>query len=98
MTGIDLPGEVRGVFKKPSDHDWSGTTTQTMSYGYEIGATPLQIACAYAALANKGVLDETLCRCSTLKTADGETIAEQKPQAIRRVLSQKTLDQLITCV
>ena len=94
-TGIDLPGEVRGVLKKPSDRDWSITTLQSMSYGYEIGATPLQIACAYAAVANKGVLMKPFV-IAKVKDADGKTIAEQKPQAIRRVMSQRTLSELIS--
>ncbi|HUH90800.1 MAG TPA: penicillin-binding transpeptidase domain-containing protein, partial [Lysobacter sp.] len=33
---------------------WSGTTKATMSYGYGLSATPLQIAVAYAAIANGG--------------------------------------------
>ncbi len=94
-TGIDLPGEVRGVLKKPSDRDWSGTTLQTMSYGYEIGATPLQIACAYAAVANNGVLMKPFA-IAKIKDADGKIIAEQKPQAIRRVMSQRTQRELIS--
>jgi cell division protein FtsI (penicillin-binding protein 3) len=94
ITGVDLPGEVRGVLKKPIDHDWSGTTTQTMSYGYEIGATPLQIVCSYAAIANKGVLMRPFV-VAHIEDGNGETIAEQKPLAIRRVVSQKTLDQLL---
>ncbi|MGD1046096.1 MAG: penicillin-binding transpeptidase domain-containing protein [Bacteroidota bacterium] len=94
-TGIDLPGEVRGVLKKPSDHDWSGTTLQTMSYGYEIGATPLQIASAYAAVANKGVLMKPFV-IAKIKDADGKVTAEQKPQAIRRVMSQRTQSELIS--
>jgi cell division protein FtsI/penicillin-binding protein 2 len=93
-TGIDLPGEVRGVLKKPIDHDWSGTTVQTMSYGYEIGATPLQIACTYAAIADRGMLMKPYV-VSHIDDGTGETIAEQKPQAIRLVVSQKTLDQLL---
>jgi cell division protein FtsI/penicillin-binding protein 2 len=94
-TGIDLPGEVRGVLKKPSDHDWSGTTLQTMSYGYEIGATPLQLACAYAALANKGVLMKPFV-IAKIKGADGRMMSEQKPEAIRRVMSQLTQSELIS--
>ncbi len=65
-----------------------------MSYGYEIGATPLQIVCAYAAIANKGVLLKPFV-VSHIEDGNGETIAEQKPQTIRRAVSQKTLDQLI---
>jgi cell division protein FtsI (penicillin-binding protein 3) len=96
-TGIDLPGEVRGVLKKPSDHDWSGTTVQTMSYGYEIGATPLQIASAYAAVANKGVLMKPFVIAKIIGE-DGRTIVEQKPQAIRRVMSQRTQMELISAL
>jgi cell division protein FtsI/penicillin-binding protein 2 len=94
ITGIDLPGEVRGVLKKPIDRDWSGTTTQTMSYGYEIGATPLQLVCAYAAIANNGELMKPFI-VARIEDGDGKTIAKQKPQTIRRVVSQKTLDQLL---
>lgn len=94
ITGIDLPGEVRGVIKKPSDHDWSGTTLQTMSYGYEIGATPLQIVCAYGAAANKGILMRPYV-VAKIMDGHGETTMERKPQAIRRVTSQRTLDLLM---
>jgi cell division protein FtsI (penicillin-binding protein 3) len=51
-TGSGFPGEAAGLFPSPSR--WSGTTKQTMSYGYGISVTPLQIARAYAALADGG--------------------------------------------
>ncbi|TWI02911.1 cell division protein FtsI (penicillin-binding protein 3) [Luteimonas cucumeris] len=53
-THSGFPGEAAGVFMPPSQ--WSGTSKQTMSYGYGLSATPLQIATAYAALANGGKL------------------------------------------
>lgn len=49
-----FPGESAGVLSSPAR--WSGTTKQTMAYGYGLSATPLQIAEAYAALANGGKL------------------------------------------
>ena len=49
-----FPGESSGVLMPPAR--WSGTTKQTMSYGYGLSATPLQIAQAYAALGNGGKL------------------------------------------
>lgn len=52
--GSGFPGESSGVLLPPSR--WSGTTKQTMSYGYGLSATPLQIAQAYAALGNGGQL------------------------------------------
>jgi cell division protein FtsI (penicillin-binding protein 3) len=52
-TGSGFPGEAAGLF--PDHTRWSGTTKQTLSYGYSLSATPLQIARAYAALGNGGV-------------------------------------------
>jgi cell division protein FtsI (penicillin-binding protein 3) len=52
--GSGFPGESSGVLATPSR--WSGTTKGTMSYGYGLSATPLQIARVYAALGNGGQL------------------------------------------
>ena len=52
-TGIGFPGEAAGLFPQPGS--WSGTTKQTLSYGYGLNATPMQIAHAYATLGNDGV-------------------------------------------
>ena len=51
-TQSGFPGEAAGLFPEPSR--WYGTTKQTMSYGYGLSATPLQIAHAYATLGNGG--------------------------------------------
>ncbi len=53
-TQSGFPGEAAGLL--PSPERWSGTTKQTLSYGYGMNATPLQIAQAYAALGNGGRL------------------------------------------
>jgi cell division protein FtsI (penicillin-binding protein 3) len=53
-THSGFPGEASGLF--PSPARWSGTSKQTMSYGYGLSVTPLQIARVYAALANGGRL------------------------------------------
>ncbi|HET7127102.1 MAG TPA: penicillin-binding protein 2 [Lysobacter sp.] len=55
-THSGFPGEAAGLL--PSPDRWSGTTKQTMSYGYGLSVTPLQVAHAYAALANDGVMHE----------------------------------------
>jgi len=52
--GSGFPGEASGTLPEPQN--WWGTSKQTMSYGYGLSATPLQVAQAYAALANGGVL------------------------------------------
>ena len=52
-TGSGFPGEAAGGVAPPSR--WSGTDKQTMSYGYGLSATPLQIAHAYATIGNGGM-------------------------------------------
>jgi len=49
-----FPGEAAGVL--PSPAHWSGSSKTTMSYGYGLSVTPLQIAQAYSALGNGGKL------------------------------------------
>lgn len=90
-TGVELPGEVRGRLKKP--HEWSGITMQTMAYGYEVAVTPLQIAAAYAAIANGGVLMKPYVVRQIL-AKDGGVIRENRPQKIRRVVSEETAARL----
>jgi cell division protein FtsI (penicillin-binding protein 3) len=51
-TGSGFPGESPGFLPPPPL--WSGTSKQTMSYGYGLSVTPLQLAHAYAALGNDG--------------------------------------------
>jgi cell division protein FtsI/penicillin-binding protein 2 len=90
-SGVELPGEVRGRLKKPQE--WSGTTLQTMSYGYEVAVTPMQIVSAYAAVANKGVMMKPYI-ISRIHDKNGETILEERPQIIRRVISEQTASLL----
>jgi cell division protein FtsI (penicillin-binding protein 3) len=51
-TGSGFPGESSGVLPDPGN--WSGSSKATISYGYGLSATPLQLAQAYAALGNGG--------------------------------------------
>ena len=53
-TGIDLPGEAKGYLKKPVD--FSPVSLRYMAIGYEVMVTALQMANAYACVANDGVL------------------------------------------
>jgi len=90
-SGIELPGEVRGELKLPTQ--WSGTTLNSMAYGYEVGVTPLQILCAYAAVANHGVLMKPFVVRSVV--GPGSTIVtERRPEPVRRVISRSTASLL----
>jgi len=92
-TGIDLPGEVNGELKRPNL--WSATTLNTMAYGYEVGVTPIQIASAYASIANKGVMEKPFI-VKKIIDENQEPVVEAKPQTIRRVIEKPTAE-VLTC-
>jgi cell division protein FtsI/penicillin-binding protein 2 len=52
-TGIDFPGESPGIVLPPDK--WSGSTIGNVPIGQGIAVTPIQMASAYAAIANGGV-------------------------------------------
>ncbi len=52
-TGIDFPGETRGIV--PGLEQWSGSTIGTLPIGHGIAITPVQMAAAYGTVANDGV-------------------------------------------
>jgi cell division protein FtsI (penicillin-binding protein 3) len=52
-TGIEFPGETKGIVLPP--RRWSGSTIGNVPIGQGIAVTPLQMVAAYGAIANKGV-------------------------------------------
>jgi cell division protein FtsI (penicillin-binding protein 3) len=55
-TGIDFPGETRGIV--PPLETWSGSTIGTLPIGHGIAITPVQMAAAYGTVANDGVWNQ----------------------------------------
>ena len=53
-TGIDLPGESRGLLHRLEN--WSAISIGSVSMGQEIGVTPIQLATAVSAIGNGGLL------------------------------------------
>src|SRR3989440_1115775 len=53
QTGIELPGETRGLTKPVSR--WSRVSIAAISMGQEIGITPLQLSSLVSTIANDGV-------------------------------------------
>ncbi len=54
LTGVDFPGEARGILRSPAR--WSKIDMGTISFGQGIGVTAVQLAQATSAIANGGVL------------------------------------------
>jgi cell division protein FtsI (penicillin-binding protein 3) len=91
FTGIDFPAESRGRLEPPAE--WSGVSAQSLAIGYEVAVTPLQLAMAYAAIANDGVLlQPTLVK--RVRDADGKTVFQSRPEPVRRVVRPEVAAQL----
>ena len=81
-TGIPLPGEAAGVLRRPEL--WSIQSPQSLAIGYELAVTPLQMAMAFGAIANGGLLMEPrLVR--EVRDHDGSPLRFGQPRVIRRV-------------
>jgi cell division protein FtsI/penicillin-binding protein 2 len=55
MTGIDLAGEASGRLKVPGDNDWYAADLGTNAFGQGVSVTPVQMAVAVSAVANRGL-------------------------------------------
>ena len=88
--GLDLPGEARGsVLPLP----WRPHLLSNVSFGHGIAVTPLQMANAYAAIANGGVLNSPYIVQSVRDTETG-LIKESLAKPIRRVLTSEQATQM----
>ena len=57
-TGIDVAGEVAGLMKNPTISGWRQIDLANGSFGQGVAVTPLQLATAYSAMVNGGVLPQ----------------------------------------
>lgn len=90
-TGVRLLGESSGMVAPVET--WSKRTQATMAFGQEIAVTPLQMANAFAAVANDGVLMAPRIIKSIIDEETGE-IETFQPVKIRRVVSEDTARRL----
>jgi cell division protein FtsI/penicillin-binding protein 2 len=86
-TGIDFPGESSG-FALPLDQ-WSGSTIGTVPIGHGIAVTPIQMARAYAAVANGGRLVEP----HLVDRVDGVAVESHRG---RRIFSREISKQMLS--
>lgn len=89
-TGIDFPGEASGLLRPPQQ--WSEVSLASLSIGQELAVTALQLATAFSALANGGILMRPHLIKAIIK--DGEVIRETAPAQGRRVISEPTARQV----
>lgn len=96
-TGVDLAGEAGGRVRPLAE--WYPVDVGTAAFGQGLAVTPLQLAAAYAAIANGGTLYRPYV-VAAWHDADGEHRTE--PVAERRVVSAQTAatlrDMLVSAV
>jgi len=88
-TGIDLPGETPGIMRPLET--WSRIDLATHSFGQGISVTALQMATAFAAIANGGVLMRPFV-VRRIVMPGGEVALETCPVVVRRVVSARTAE------
>lgn len=91
ITGVDLWGEAAGVMRVPGSTYWHMSDLGANSYGQGLAVTPLQVAAAYGALANQGVLMRPRVVAEVHYPDHTEV---RRPVAVRRVISAVVADEL----
>ena len=82
-TGLPYPSEAAGTLREP--RLWSAQSAASLAMGYEIAVTPVQLAAAYASIANGGELVEpALVR--EIRAPDGEVVYRHRRRVVRRVM------------
>src|SRR3954452_10612243 len=85
-TGLSYPGEERGIV--PALDDYSGSTMGNLPIGQGLSVTPMQMATAYSAIADGGVLR----RPTLVKSVGGQPVDENTDP--HRVITSRTASQL----
>ncbi len=90
-TGIDLPGEAAGMLSKAAG--WKEIDLANHGFGQGVAVTPIQLAVAYAAIANGGnIIRPYVVRAAY--GADGRALLTHTPQVMRRAIAPDIAHQM----
>jgi cell division protein FtsI/penicillin-binding protein 2 len=89
-SSLEAP-EASGSYRDPTSPDWSPSDLTRQAFGQSILATPLQMAMAYQAIANGGVMMRPYLVASVDNNGHAVTI---QPQVRQRVISAKAAELL----
>jgi cell division protein FtsI (penicillin-binding protein 3) len=92
QTGIELPGETRGMTKPPSR--WSKVSIAAISIGQEIGISPIQLSALISTFANDGVYVSPRIVSGTVPTLGAVQNVAFHPVEGRRVISSYTAAEM----
>lgn len=89
-TGVELPAETGGIVRAPER--WNGDSLASMSIGYEIGVSALQMATAFATIANNGVRVQPRI-IKEIRQSDDQIVPTAQPEK-QQVVSAETARDL----
>ena len=92
QTGIELPGETRGITKPPSR--WSKVSIAAISIGQEVGVSPIQLSAVISTIANDGVYIPPRIVTATEPPQAGLQNVVFHPAEGRRVVSAYTAAEM----
>ena len=92
QTGIELPGETRGLTKPVSR--WSKVSIAAISMGQEIGISPMQLAGLISTFANDGVWVEPRIIVGPVEAQGSPQAVAFHPGSSRRVISSFTAAEM----
>lgn len=96
-TGIELPGETKGLVKSTTDRLWSGRSKPTIAMGQEISVSALQMVQAASAIANGGKPVQ-LSLVSKILDKDDNIIYKHQPTVKKQVIKKSTADYVLSCM
>jgi cell division protein FtsI (penicillin-binding protein 3) len=80
-TGVELPGETRGLLRSPGK--WSGSSIGSIAIGQEVGVTPLQLVSMVSAIANGGTYLPPRILLNAPNGLDPKAAAQHIPEPFR---------------
>ena len=92
QTGIELPGETRGITKPPSR--WSRVSIAAISIGQEIGISPIQLSGVVSTIANDGIYVAPRIVAGTVQPQGAPQTVAFHPGAAHRVISPFTAAEM----
>lgn len=90
-TGVEYPAESAGRLRRPGE--WSALSQASLAMGYEVSVTSLQLAAAYAALANDGVLMRPYL-VREVRDPEGRVVERRRPEPVRRVVPPEVAEEV----
>lgn len=95
QPGTGFPAESPGLLPLPASRANLNYTQPSWAMGYELTASGLQMAMAYAAIANRGLLLAPALVAEVRRHPTGEVLWRHRPDTVRRVLDPATAELLM---